>query len=88
MIRTWLSDLDECERGIDGYNFAQYAAVLDQHGYRRLHQLADESHSEEAILRFSNICEMPIGVMKLILKYARKDCERIKRNEMKKRLGK
>lgn len=84
-VRQWLEDLDASTRNVDNLNFTQYATILDTNYYQRINQIADEGASPEATSTFARDCKIPIGVAKLLVKYAVKDCERIEARERKKR---
>jgi len=83
-ITSWLQELEDGERGIDQYDFPKYAPALDAHGYRRLNQLRDEFVSEASTEKLAERCNMPIGVAKLLAKYAKFDCSQIRAVEKKK----
>jgi len=73
LIIDWLKTLDSGSRA-DGQGFTQFGEGLRQNGYLRLYQLADEGPKE-----LVELCPgMTIGLAKLILKYAAKDCQDIK----------
>ena len=78
-LTTWFEELDNGPRGSDGHNFAQYAASLEENGYKRLFQL--EKLIKDDLLM---VCDglLP-GTASLILDYARKDAERIRKRETK-----
>jgi hypothetical protein len=81
--RTWLTDLDIGSRGVDGQYFAQFSDALEQNGYSQIIQIADEADS--GAKKFASLFEgMSIGVAKLLIKYAVKDCEKIQKAIKKK----
>jgi hypothetical protein len=72
----WVRNLDHGNRGIDGQNFSQYAELLEAAGYFRIDQIADESKHESGARDLTTVCQMmPLGIAKLLIKYAVKDCE-------------
>jgi hypothetical protein len=78
LIADWLKRLDSGSRS-DGQNFARFSECLHQNGYTRLNQLADESYRENGPRELRELCSgMTLGLAKLMLKYAAKDCQEIK----------
>ena len=78
LISDWLDELNSGSRS-DGHNFAQFGGFLHQNGYTRLYQLADEFHRENGPKELMELCPgMTLGLAKLLLKYAAKDCQKIK----------
>lgn len=76
--RTWLTDLDSGSRGADGQCFTQFSDALELNGYSRIIQIADEA--ESGVKEFASLFDgMPIGVAKLLVKYAVKDCKKIQK---------
>jgi hypothetical protein len=78
-LTSWLQELDDGPCGADAHNFTQYAAVLDQNGYKHIFQL-EKLTKEDFIAIYP---EIRPGTASLILEYACKDCEKIRRNEAK-----
>lgn len=79
-IDDWLLDLDSSERGEDGHGFAKFGAVLREHGFVRVVQLADLGGEGEKTLL--TICTgMTLGVAKLLMKYAKVDCKKVRKQE-------
>jgi hypothetical protein len=77
-IRNWLQGLDASPRGADGHNFAQYAANFDEHGFLRIHEIADPNTFSRADLL--TICPgMKLGTANILLMYARDDVKAIRR---------
>jgi len=78
LISNWLDELNSGSRS-NGHNFAQFGEFLHQNGYTRLYQLADEFHRENGPKELMELCPgMTLGLAKLLLKYAAKDCQKIK----------
>lgn len=76
-VEDWLLELDGGDRGEDGHGFYLFGPPLRQNGYTRIVQLLDES-----VDSLRKICgDMPLGTAKLILKYAKQDCKKIRRVE-------
>ncbi|KAJ7189221.1 hypothetical protein C8R46DRAFT_1184375 [Mycena filopes] len=79
-IDEWLSELDTSERGEDGHHFTQFGPLLRAQGFMRLVQLTEMGADGETMLQ--GICAgMTLGVAKLVLKYARVDCKKIRKTE-------
>jgi hypothetical protein len=73
-----LKELDSSKRS-DGQNFAQFGECLRRNGYVRLYQLADEARRENGPKELVELSPgMTLGLAKLLLKYAAKDCQEIK----------
>jgi hypothetical protein len=71
--------LDTGGCGVDRHNFSQYATNLESNGYTRIFQIADEG--ETGAKEFAHLCGMTVGIAKLMIKYAIKDCEGIRKKE-------
>jgi hypothetical protein len=41
MIEDWLHGLDAGSCGVDGHNFAQYASNFNEHGFKRISEIAN-----------------------------------------------
>lgn len=81
-ISDWLNDLDQGPRGEDGQNFVQYANVLERNGYCRIFQIADEAKGQSGAHDLVGLCEgMTLGIAKLLIKYAKIDCDAIQKRE-------
>jgi hypothetical protein len=78
-IQDWLTELDGGGRGSDGQNFAQYSQALLENGYTRIIQLADDGKVESGAKDLAACAGMPVGIAKLLVKYAIADCARIQR---------
>ena len=77
LITDWLVKLDSGPRS-DGQNFARFGECLNQNGYMRLYQLAEESRQDNGAKDLVELCPgMTLGLAKLLLKYAAKDCRDI-----------
>lgn len=69
-------------RGDDGHDFMQYGEMLEKNGYTRVFQIADEGKSENGARDLISVCEgMTLGVAKLLIKYAKSDCEALLKKE-------
>ena len=79
-IDEWLGELDSGERGADEQGWAQYAAPLNKNGYTRIIQLVDDVAKDLA-----EMTGMPVGIAKLLIKYAKTDSDRITRREKRAR---
>jgi hypothetical protein len=78
----WMRNNDNGNRGEDGHNFSQYGPALEAAGYTRILQIADEGRCESSARDLITICEgMPLGIAKLLIKYADKDCITIQRKD-------
>ena len=76
-IGTWLQELDNGVRGLDNHNFAQYAITLNDNKFMRIFQLEDLTDDKLIAL-----CPgMPAGTATLIIAYAKKDSQSIRRKE-------
>ena len=75
-IDEWLGELDSGERGADEQGWAQYAAPLNKNGYTRIIQLVNDMAKDLA-----EMTGMPVGIAKLLIKYAKTDSDRITRRE-------
>ncbi|KAJ7138027.1 hypothetical protein C8R44DRAFT_340389 [Mycena epipterygia] len=79
-IDDWLLDLDSSERGEDGHGFVKFGAVLRDHGFVCVVQLVDLGGEGEKMLL--TICTgMTLGVAKLLMKYAKVDCKKVRKQE-------
>jgi len=76
-VVTWLHDLDNGPRGMDGHNFSQCAVALETNMFTRILQLEMMSNQELQALCPS----MPAGTTSLLLQYARRDCNNIRKKE-------
>ncbi|KAJ7266436.1 hypothetical protein B0H12DRAFT_1099604 [Mycena haematopus] len=81
IIQDWLLELDTSDRGQDGHHFSQYGDTLRQNGFARVVQLADEGETEGAKLLREMCPEMPVGVARLLIRYAVRDCEKVRKIE-------
>lgn len=79
-IDEWLTELDSGERGVDQQGWAQYAVPLSTNGYTRIIQLVDDGPKDLA-----EMTGMPIGIAKLLIKYAKADSDRITKREKRAR---
>ncbi|KAJ7924674.1 hypothetical protein B0H13DRAFT_2315189 [Mycena leptocephala] len=79
-IDDWLLDLDTSERGEDGHGFSKFGAMLRNEGFARVVQILDlGAEGEKELMK---ICEgMTIGVARLMIKYAKVDCRKIRKQE-------
>jgi hypothetical protein len=78
LIIDWLKNVDAGPRS-DGHNFLQFGESLLQNGYIRLFQLADEARRENGPKELAEMCPgMTLGLARLPLGYAAKDCRNIK----------
>ncbi|KAJ7915844.1 hypothetical protein B0H13DRAFT_1871715 [Mycena leptocephala] len=79
-IDDWLLDLDTSERGEDGHGFSKFGAMLRNEGFARVVQILDlGAEGEKELMK---ICEgMMIGVARLMIKYAKVDCRKIRKQE-------
>ncbi|KAJ7643015.1 hypothetical protein DFH06DRAFT_1477244 [Mycena polygramma] len=84
-IEDWLLELDMSEqRGEDGHHFTQFGPALRKNGIVRVIQIANEGEKAAAIIL--GMCEgMPVGVARLLMRYAEKDCRRIRKEEEKRK---
>ena len=73
-IDEWLSELDSGECGADEQGWAQYAVPLNKNGYTHIIQLIDD-----VVKDLAEMTGMPIGIAKLLIKYAKTDSDRITR---------
>jgi hypothetical protein len=81
----WVRSLDAGNRGVDGQNFTQYADLLEAAGYIRIDQIADEAKHDSGARDLTTVCEtMPLGIAKLLIKYAMKDCETVMKSAERK----
>jgi hypothetical protein len=85
-IEDWLLDLDTSERGQDGHHFSQYGNSLRTNGFARVVQLADEGEKDGAKLLYEMCPEMPLGVGRLLMRYAVKDCEKVRKTEKQRKV--
>ncbi|KAF7343438.1 hypothetical protein MVEN_01776500 [Mycena venus] len=85
-IKDWLLELDTSERGQDGHHFSQYGDSLRTNGFARVVQLADEGEKEGATLLREMCPEMSVGVARLLMRYAVKDCEKIRKAEKQRKV--
>jgi hypothetical protein len=79
-IDEWLTELDSGERGADKQGWAQYAEPLNKNGYTRIIQLLDDKAKDLA-----EMTGMPVGMAKLVIKYAKIDADKITKREKKAR---
>lgn len=79
-INEWLTELDSGERGADEQGWAQYAAPLNKNGYMRIIQLLDDEAKDLA-----EMTSMPVGMAKLLIKYAKADSDKITKREKRAR---
>jgi hypothetical protein len=80
LTAAWLQELDLGPRGLDNRNFAQFADTLVSNGYSHVFQIAEEAKHEGGAWDLAHVCHgMSLGVAKLLIKYAAKDCEAIRR---------
>ncbi|KAJ7190854.1 hypothetical protein GGX14DRAFT_407609 [Mycena pura] len=79
-IDDWLLELDTSDRGEDGHRFHQFGPALRNEGFARVVQILDlGAEGEKELVK---ICDgMPIGVAKLMMKYAKVDCKKIRKRE-------
>lgn len=83
-IDDWLLELDTSERGEDGHGFHKFGAALRDQGFARIVQILDFGSERELM----NVCEgMPIGVAKLVMKYAKVDCKKIRKVEAERKVA-
>ena len=82
-ITHWLQELDMGPCGADAQNFRQYGPSLEANGYSRISQIADEGKTESGACDLIGICKgLKLGVAKLLIKYAKADCEDIEKREL------
>jgi hypothetical protein len=86
-VDEWLTELDSTARGADGQNWAQYAGALNINGYTRIIQIAEDGKDTGGAKELADLCSMPVGIAKLLIKYATTDCDKITKNEKKIRKG-
>ena len=79
-IDEWLSELDSGECGADEQGWPQYAVPLNKNGYTHIIWLIDDVAKDLA-----KMTGMPIGIAKLLIKYAKTDSDRITRREKRAR---
>lgn len=82
LITDWLHELDQGPRG-DNRTFARDSIIDYFHsfGYKRLFEIIDPALSiAERILEWCP--DVTVGIAKLLVAYARKDCELIKAEQM------
>ncbi|KAJ7204818.1 hypothetical protein GGX14DRAFT_646425 [Mycena pura] len=79
-IDDWLLELDTSDRGEDGHGFHKFGHALRNEGFARLVQILDlGAEGEKELMK---ICDgMSIGVAKLMMKYAKADCKKIRKRE-------
>ena len=75
-IDEWLTELDSGEHGADEQCWAQYAVPLNKNGYMCIIQLIDDEVKDLA-----EMTSMPVGIAKLLMKYAKTDSDRITKRE-------
>lgn len=75
-VRDWLATMDNGPRGIDNVNFSQYSEVFESHGYWRLNQFWEEAATVTDTMALGKLCNIPVGTIKLLMKYAKQDCLR------------
>jgi hypothetical protein len=78
-IQDWLTELDAGACGSDGQNFAQYTQVLQENRYTHIIQLADEGKVELGAKELAICARMPVGIAKLLIKFAMADCAHVQR---------
>ncbi|KAJ7503209.1 hypothetical protein B0H11DRAFT_2273927 [Mycena galericulata] len=82
-IEEWLLDLDTSERGEDGHGFGKFGKVLRDQGFARVVQIPDLNEKD-----LMAMCEgMSIGVAKLLIKYAKADCRKIRKQEAERKVA-
>ena len=77
-IDEWLTELDSGKRGADEQGWAQYGVLLNNNGYTHIIQLLDDKVKDLA-----EMTAMPIGMAKLLIKYAKTDSDKITKREKK-----
>jgi hypothetical protein len=77
----WLMELDHGERGADGQHWTQYASTLDMNGYKCIIQITEDR--KDSTKELADLCSMPLGIARLLIKYATSDTERITKKERK-----
>jgi hypothetical protein len=78
-IQDWLTELDAGACGSNGQNFAQYTQVLQENGYMCIIQLADEGKVESGAKKLAICARIPVGIAKLLIKFAMADCAHVQR---------
>ena len=64
------------KRGVDKQGWAQYAVLLNKNGYTCIIQLVDDEAKDLA-----EMTGMPVGIAKLLIKYAKADSDRVTKRE-------
>ena len=75
-VDEWLTELNSGECGADEQGWAQYSVPLNKNGYTPIIQLVDDGAKDLA-----EMTGMPIGIAKLLIKYAKADSDRITKRE-------
>ena len=75
-IDEWLTELNSGKRGADKQGWAQYSVLLNKNGYKRIIQLVDDGAKDLA-----EMTGMPVGIAKLLIKYAKAESDRITKRE-------
>lgn len=73
--------MDAGDRGRDGQYWTQYWQALDDNGYIRIIQLADDGRTAGGAKELAELCGMPVGIAKLLIRYATVDAEKITKRE-------
>jgi len=82
-ITDWLQKLDDSPQGDDGQQFVKYGLALEQNGYSHIFQIAEEDANGSGARDLVEMCKgMPLGIAKLLIKYAKADCQVIERKEL------
>ena len=69
-------ELDSGKHGADKQCLSQYTAPLNKNGYMHIIQLIDDEAKDLA-----EMTSMPVGIAKLLMKYAKTDSDRITKRE-------
>jgi hypothetical protein len=80
-VVDWLLDLDAGEQGADDQCWTQYQHALDNNRYKHITQIAEDGKRTGGAGELADLCSMPVGIARLLIKYAITDTERITKKE-------
>lgn len=78
-VSKWLGELDAGVRGSDGHNFSQFVRTFEEAMYTRISQV--QALTRDDLVKLNPA--MPPGTADLIIFYANKDCQDIKKKEIR-----
>jgi hypothetical protein len=59
----------------------QYQHTLDNNGYKHITQIAEDGKHTGGVGEVADLCSMPVGITRLLIKYVITDTERITKKE-------